>query len=159
MLIYSNLKELTVPLSPLSIINKVDIQGRCIKWYIFVRISFAPDIFRTPWWEWLIFPGQYSHFRCIFLAIVAGICSWCAFVSDSKRCWLWPGIMMATSKEKGSIRSMAGTDLSIFLNCTCRHCMHICSSASNLGFKNPNRNNDFICWRLCVAKMRWAWLT
>ena len=46
-------------MSPLSIINKVDIQN-VLNDIFFVRIPFAPDTLGTLRTEWLIFPGQYS---------------------------------------------------------------------------------------------------
>ena len=121
---------LTVPLSPLSIINKVDIQGRCTEWNIFCKNSLRARYIRNALvgmadFPWPIF-ALHSHFCCIFLVIVAGICSWCALVSVVD---YDPGLSsaddVATSKEKGSIRSVTGTDLFIFLKCTCIHTVYI----------------------------------
>ena len=37
-------------------------RGNVLNDIFFVRVPFAPDIFGTLWLEWLIFPGQYSHY-------------------------------------------------------------------------------------------------
>ena len=52
---------------------------------------------------------------------------WCASGSASERYWLLFPDDVATLKGKGSIRSMAGTDLCICLNCTCIHTvLYVC---------------------------------
>ena len=126
--------------------NKVDIKGRCIEWYTFYKNSLRARYIRNAlvgmaYSSWPIF-ALHSNFPCIFVAIVAGICSWCALVGDSERCWLWPGIMIPRwcgNLEGKRFNTLYGRYVGSFYILKLHvhtHCMHICWW-NNLGFKNP----------------------
>ena len=91
------------------------------------------------------FPGQYSHYIAFPLCIPCDH-SWdLQLVRVSQRCWLWLGIMILwwcgnlKGKRFNTLYGRYGSFYILKLD--------------------VHRNNDFTYWSLCVAKMRWAWLT